>query len=80
VVHQPHPAELELAARALDAVGRPLLYARVDCVATEQGPRLMELEVIEPSLFLPLAPPSAVEALGDAVAARVGGLATGSGR
>ena len=29
-----------------------LLYARVDCVATEEGPRLMELELIEPSLFL----------------------------
>jgi glutathione synthase/RimK-type ligase-like ATP-grasp enzyme len=70
VVHQPEPAELELAARALEAVGRPLLYARVDCVATEEGPRLMELELIEPSLFLPLAPPAALAGLGDAVAGR----------
>ena len=34
------------------AVGEPLLYARVDCVTTAAGPRLMELELIEPSLFL----------------------------
>jgi glutathione synthase/RimK-type ligase-like ATP-grasp enzyme len=70
VAHETEPAELELAARALEAVGRPLLYARVDCVDTEKGPMLMELELIEPSLFLPLAPPTAVAALGDAVAAR----------
>ena len=70
VAHEPEPAELELAARALEAVGQPLLYGRVDCVATADGPRLMELELIEPSLFLPLAPSDAVEALGDAVAAR----------
>ena len=70
-VHQPEPAELDLARRALAAVGRPLLYGRIDCVASPDGPRLMELELIEPSLFLPLAPPAAVAALGDAVAARV---------
>ncbi len=71
VTHEPEPAELALASRALEAVGRPLLYARVDCVGTEEGPRLMELELIEPSLFLPLAPPPAIAALGDAVAARM---------
>jgi glutathione synthase/RimK-type ligase-like ATP-grasp enzyme len=41
---------------ALDAVGQPLLYARVDGV--ERGGHLVltELEIIEPSLFLSLAP------------------------
>lgn len=36
----------------LEAAGRPWLYARVDLVETERGPVLMELELIEPDLFL----------------------------
>lgn len=36
----------------LAAVFRPWLYARVDLVETERGPLLMELELIEPDLFL----------------------------
>ncbi len=67
----PSAAELELAERALAAVGRPLLYARVDCVTTPDGPRLMELELIEPTLFLTLAPGPALDALGVAVATRL---------
>jgi len=72
VAHDPEPAELDLAASALAAVGEDLLYARVDCVGSPEGPRLMELELIEPSLFLPQAPPDAVDALVEAVAARLG--------
>ncbi len=37
---------------ALAAAGRPWVYARVDVVETEAGPVLMELELIEPDLFL----------------------------
>jgi glutathione synthase/RimK-type ligase-like ATP-grasp enzyme len=70
--HEPSPAELDLATRALDAVGERLLYARVDCVDSAEGPRLMELELIEPSLFLPLAPTRVHGVLADAVAARLG--------
>lgn len=36
----------------LGAVSRPWLYARVDLVETDRGPVLMELELIEPDLFL----------------------------
>ena len=36
----------------LAAAARPWLYARVDLVETETGPVLMELELIEPDLFL----------------------------
>ncbi len=71
MVHQPTAAELALASAALGAVGEPLLYARIDCLTTPDGPVLMELELIEPSLFLPWAPPAAVGALADAVAARL---------
>ena len=45
--------ELAVAERALRAVPQPTLYARVDLVTDRAGdPRVMELEVIEPSLFL----------------------------
>lgn len=52
---QPTPGELGVAARALAAVpGSPeLLYARVDLVDDADGaPCVMELELVEPNLFL----------------------------
>ncbi|MEU5958440.1 hypothetical protein [Streptomyces sp. NPDC047525] len=53
---QPTPAELALAERAMAAVpGSPeLLYARVDLVDDADGgaPCVMELELVEPNLFL----------------------------
>ena len=68
---EPTDAELDVARRALAAVGEPLLYARVDIVPGPEGPVLMELEVTEPQLFLRFSP-SGVEALADAVVARAG--------
>ncbi|MFE9018628.1 RimK family alpha-L-glutamate ligase [Streptomyces sp. NPDC007808] len=65
----PTPAELAVAERALAAVPRAdeLLYARVDLVDGEDGlPRVMELELVEPNLFLSLHPgsvPAVVEAI-----------------
>ena len=56
----PRPDQLEVAAAALAAVtavlghDAPLLYARVDLVDGPDGrPVLLELELVEPSLFLP---------------------------
>ncbi|MBG0855481.1 hypothetical protein I2W78_27475 [Streptomyces spinoverrucosus] len=60
-VWQPTPEELSVAERALACVpGSPeLLYARVDLVDGEGGePRVMELELVEPNLFLSLHPAS----------------------
>jgi len=57
----PSLADTALARRALAFVpGRPeLLYARVDVVDDEDGqPRVMELELVEPNLFLWLHPES----------------------
>lgn len=57
----PTPAELAVAERALAAVpdAPELLYARVDLVDGEDGrPRVMELELVEPNLFLFLHPAS----------------------
>jgi hypothetical protein len=51
--HDPLPDELAAAEAALAAAGTPLLYARVDLVRDLAGrPVLMELEAIEPDLFL----------------------------
>ncbi|MFF7444605.1 MULTISPECIES: RimK family alpha-L-glutamate ligase [unclassified Streptomyces] len=55
------PAELAVAERALAAVPEApeLLYARVDLVDGDDGqPRVMELELVEPNLFLDLHPRS----------------------
>lgn len=53
------PPEAALARRILDTVTEPLLYARVDLAPGPTGyPALMELELIEPSLFFPQFPPA----------------------
>jgi glutathione synthase/RimK-type ligase-like ATP-grasp enzyme len=50
---QPAPQELEAAERILAAVEERLLYARVDLVRGIAGePQLIELELIEPDLYL----------------------------
>ena len=49
----PEPEAVDLAARLVAAEGYgDLLYARVDLVATPEGWAVMELELVEPSLFL----------------------------
>jgi len=51
-VHDVTAEERALALSAVAAVQRPLLYARVDMVTGDDGkPLLMELELIEPSLY-----------------------------
>ncbi|WP_406435649.1 hypothetical protein OHB00_16535 [Streptomyces sp. NBC_00631] len=65
----PAPAELAVAERALAAVPEApeLLCARVDLVDGEDGqPRVMELELVEPNLFLFLHPGS-VAAVAEAI-------------
>lgn len=64
VEHTPSPAELKVAQQALASIDagiadQPLLYARVDMVDAADGPLLMELELIEPALFLDVVPGSA---------------------
>ena len=68
-------AERELADGILEAMPAALqadlLYARVDLLPSPDGPRLLELELAEPSLFLDHHRPSA-GALADAVVRRLG--------
>ena len=48
------PVLRQFGTRVLDAIPCPWTYARVDLVDTALGPLLMELELIEPDLFLVL--------------------------
>jgi glutathione synthase/RimK-type ligase-like ATP-grasp enzyme len=65
------PDEEELGLAALERFEDELLYARVDVVRdAEERPMIMELELIEPSLFLMQYPP-ALERLADGVASRL---------
>jgi len=51
--YRPEDDEREAAARILAAVEEPLLYARIDLVRGLDGaPQLIELELIEPDLYL----------------------------
>jgi len=53
----PPPGAIELAGRALAAAPAPATYARVDVVRDDDGAlQIMELELIEPALFLDQAP------------------------
>jgi hypothetical protein len=68
------PEQRDVAQAVFDAVpglvpgALPVLYARIDLVGDESGmPVLLELELTEPSLFLPQAPPSALRQLADGV-------------
>jgi glutathione synthase/RimK-type ligase-like ATP-grasp enzyme len=66
----PEPEAVELATRLLADEGYgDLLYARVDLVATPEGWAVMELELVEPSLFLSF-DAAAARALANAIARR----------
>jgi hypothetical protein len=63
---EPPAFVLECAVRAVQAV-TPTLYARVDGVVNQAQFRIMELELIEPALFLS-SHPAAPERFADAIA------------
>jgi glutathione synthase/RimK-type ligase-like ATP-grasp enzyme len=68
---QPSAAELALARDVVAGLGtEPLLYSRVDLLPSSSGPVLIELELIEPSLFLSYEAGAAAR-LAEAIAARV---------
>lgn len=57
--HEPSGEELAIAEAALAAAPAATAYARIDLVEGDAGPLLMEAELIEPELFLPLDPEAA---------------------
>jgi glutathione synthase/RimK-type ligase-like ATP-grasp enzyme len=54
--HEPSEDEIAVAQAALAYLDAPLVYARVDLVHGEDGPMVIELELIEPELFLGVEP------------------------
>lgn len=54
--HHPEDQLVDTARRILSLMDEQPLYARVDLVPSDAGPLLMELELIDPSLFLSLHP------------------------
>ncbi len=62
------PALLAAGAAAIAAIGQRLLYARVDLVRHGAGFRVMELELVEPALYLRM-DPGAPERFADAIVA-----------
>lgn len=68
----PDAATVRAAAAALDAVPFPWLYARVDGVRIGGVFHVMELEMLEPSLFLAADPERAPERFADAALALIG--------
>jgi O-ureido-D-serine cyclo-ligase len=61
---QPTDAQRDLAARVLQAAEQlhgPLTYARVDLIPDTNGaPALIELEILDPALYVDLHPPGAI--------------------
>jgi len=67
----PQDDELLLAWRVLHLLPSPPLYARVDLIHDEAGTlRLMELELVEPALWLSFAPRS-LQLFADAIARKM---------
>ena len=67
--HAPAPDELAITQAAMRVRATTPVYGRVDLVRDEEGaPRIMELELIEPELWLRLHPPAA-QAFADGIAA-----------
>lgn len=69
---EPEADEIALAERALAQIPEQWLYARVDVVRDleQNKPRLMELELVEPSLFMQFAP-DAPKRFADAIESRI---------
>jgi hypothetical protein len=63
----PHEDEVQLVRKVMGALSSPTLYARVDLVRDMEGlPCLMELELVEPSLWMHWKP-EAADLLADVV-------------
>lgn len=69
VTDEPNAEVLRAARRVLDAAPAPWLYARVDGIETGAGFVLLELEMLEPALFLSHAT-SAAARFADAIVSR----------
>ena len=51
LMHMASEAEIELGYKALDCVGEPTQFARLDMIPSYDGPKLVEVELIDPFMF-----------------------------
>jgi glutathione synthase/RimK-type ligase-like ATP-grasp enzyme len=58
ISHTPSPEELRVGDLVIDSVEEPH-FARIDLVRTSMGPRVIEVELIEPFLFFDMFPETA---------------------
>lgn len=73
--YQPTQAEWHFARQVVAGSPQQPAYARVDFVQSDDGPLLMELELLEPDLFLRLSP-AGTEAFAATIAATISGSIT----
>lgn len=78
--HQPSPLERDVASAATACAPEPPLYARVDLVDLDGVPVVMELEIIEPELFLPHSPDAAARFAGILIGIASGDLSEVKGK
>lgn len=69
--YEPSPELIRFAEQAVSACPEPPTYARVDLVLSSTGPKIIELELVEPELWMRFAPSSAM-VLAEAIAELVG--------
>jgi glutathione synthase/RimK-type ligase-like ATP-grasp enzyme len=72
-VHRASAQERRFAERVLACIPAPWVYARVDVVQSREGLLLMELELIEPELFLTWTPQAAASFAGELAARAAAG-------
>jgi hypothetical protein len=72
-MHAPTAEELRYCDHLLGSLPRQLAYARIDLVPINGRPTLMELELIDPSLFFK-AQPSAAESLAEQIELKLSDL------
>jgi glutathione synthase/RimK-type ligase-like ATP-grasp enzyme len=69
---EPSDGATELAARVCTTLPAAPLYARIDMLRIGDLWHVLEVEATEPSLYIELAPPAAIERWADALVARLG--------
>jgi glutathione synthase/RimK-type ligase-like ATP-grasp enzyme len=59
LLYNASPEEIEVGQRALDVVGYPTEYARLDMIPGKDGPTVIEVELIDPMMFFDHQPETA---------------------
>ncbi len=58
-VYRPSEEEITVGLSCLEVVGHPIEYARIDFIPTNTGPKIIEVELIDPAFFFDHVPETA---------------------